>query len=185
MLAKETTIFFVVAQGLVYLVNRRWRDAAGLTLVAGLPFVLFHLWLLRTFGSLGFGLGGAGASGLEVIPFMGLWRVYAFDPFHFFALLAIDLPALLLPALWGLYVAIRRWLAGQRDFVAVALLLNVAIYPFLPLSLYIEPLGTLRLASGLVLALLLFAARFRVQRALNYSFFWILLNALLIRQILS
>jgi len=185
LLAKETTIFFIVAQGLAYLVNRRWRDAASLTLVAGLPFVLFHLWLLSTFGSLGFGLGGAGAGGLELIPFMGLWRVYAFDPVHFFALLAIDIPLFLLPALWGAYVAVRRWLAGQHDFVAVALFLNAAIYPFLPVSLYIEPLGTLRLASGLVLALLLFAVRFRVRRALNYSFFWILLNALLIRQMLG
>lgn len=185
MFAKETTIFFVAAQGFIYLVNRRWRDAAGLTLVAGLPFVLFHVWLLSTFGSLGFGLGGAGAAGLELIPFMGLWKVYAFDSVHFFALLAIDIPLFLLPALWGAYAAVKRWLTGHRDFVAAALFLNVAIYPFLPESLYIEPLGTLRLASGLVLALLLFAARFRIQRALNYSFFWLLLNALLIRQMLG
>ncbi len=183
--AKETTIFFVVAQGLLYLGNRRWRDAAGLTLVAGLPLVLFRLWLLSTFGSLGFGLGGAGAGGLELIPFMGLWKIHAFDPVHFFALLAIYLPALLLPALWGLYASARRWLAGEHDFSAAALFLNAAIYPFLPISLYIEPIGTLRLAAGLLLALLLFAARFRLQRALNYSFFWIFLNALLIRQVLG
>jgi hypothetical protein len=183
--AKETTIFFIVAQGLIYLANRRWRDALGLSLLAGLPFVLFHLWLLKVFGSLGFGLGGAEASGVELVPFFGLLRVGAYSPRYLFALLAVDVPALLLPALWGLYSSAKRWLAGQRDFSATALFLNAAIYPFLPLSLYIQPIGTLRLASGLVLALLLFFARFRVRRGLNFSFFWIFLNVLLIRQTLG
>ncbi len=183
--AKETTIFFVAAQGLVYLASRRWRDALGLSLVAGLPFVLFHLWLLNVFGSLGFGLGGAGSSGLELVPFLGLFRVGEYSRIYLLALLAVDMPALLLPAAWGLYSSAKHWLLGQRDFIAPALFLNAAIYPFLPLSLYIEPIGTLRLASGLVLALLLFFARFGVRRGLNYSFFWLFLNVLLIKQILG
>ncbi len=183
--AKETTIFFVVAQGFIYLANRRWRDALGLSLVAGLPFALFHFWLLHVFGSLGFGLGGAGSGGVELVPFMGLFRVGEYSRIYLLAILAVDMPALLLPALWGLYSSTKYWLLGQRDFTAAALFLNAAIYPFLPLSLYIEPIGTLRLASGLVLALLLFFARFRVRRGLNYSFLWLFLNALLIKQILG
>src|SRR5690606_17717407 len=64
--AKETALLFVAAQGLSYLFARRWRDAAGLARVVGLPLLAFRLWLLGQFGSLGFGLGGANATGLEL-----------------------------------------------------------------------------------------------------------------------
>jgi hypothetical protein len=181
--AKETTIFFVVAQGLSYLLNRRWKDAAGLALVAGVPMLAFRLWLLATFGSLGFGVGGAGATVPVLIPFAGLWGVGTYDRVFQLAVTLLYLPVVLVPALWGLWAAGRRLLGGgagrseRAEFTALALFLNAAIFPFLPISLYIEPLGTLRLAVGLQLATLLFAGRYGVRRALNYSFFWILLDA--------
>lgn len=183
--AKETTIFFVLAQGLVYLFQKRWRDFAILAFVAGVPFIIFRLWMLKTFGTFGFGVGGAGATGLEWIPFNGLLRVGEYDLVFQLALAAVYIPAILLPALWGLLSGVKRWLSDPIEFTPAALFLNATIYPFLPLSLYIEPLGTLRLATGLQLAILLYAARFRIHRALNYSLFWIFLNALLVRQLLG
>jgi hypothetical protein len=181
---KETSIFFAAAQGLVYLASRRWKDALGLTLLAGIPFLVFHLWLLKVFGSLGFGLGGAGSGGIEFIPFFGLWRVSEYSLTYFLAIIAIYVPAFVIPAIWGLYASAKRWLSGSHEFITASLFLNAAIYPFLPRSLYIEPLGTFRLATGLVLAILLFAARYRLNRVLNFSLFWLFLNALLIVQII-
>lgn len=181
--AKETTIFFVLAQGLIYLFQRRWKDFAVLALVSGVPFLCFRFWMLRSFGSYGFGLGGAGATGLEWIPFNGLLGVGAYDRVYLLAIAAVYIPAILLPALWGMASGFKRWLSNPDEFTPAALVLNAAIYPFLPLSLYIEPLGTLRLATGLQLAILMYAARFRIHRVLNYSLFWIFLDALVIRQL--
>lgn len=181
--AKETTIFFVLAQGLVYLIERRWRLLAQLVLITGLPFIAFRLWMLQAFGSPGFGLGGAGATGFELLPFNGLLRVGEYSAQFRLVLTVVYLPAILLPAIWGIFSSVKRWISGQREFSSAALFLNAAIYPFLPLSLYIEPLGTLRLATGLQLAILLYAARFNIKRALNYSLFWIFLDALILSQV--
>lgn len=184
--AKETTIFFLAAQWLSYAFSRRWRDAVGLALVAGLPIALFRFWLWLRFGSLGFGVGGAGATSPVLMPFAGLWGVGAYDRVFQWAVTLLYLPVVLTPVLWGLWAASRRVLAGLRtrsqpaEFAALALFLNAAIFPFLPTSLYIEPIGTLRLAVGLQLATLLFAGRYQVRRALNYSLFWILLDAWLV-----
>jgi hypothetical protein len=52
---------------------------------------------------------------------------------------------------------------------------------FLPYSTARETGGLLRFACGLVLAVLLFAARYRQRRALNYSFLWIVLNVFLLK----
>jgi hypothetical protein len=183
--AKETAIFFVAAQGLVFLAQRRWKGFAVLGVVTGLPFIAFRLWMLNAFGSFGFGLGGAGATGLEFIPFNGLLRVAEYDRVFQLALAAVYIPAVLLPAVWGFIAGIRRWLAAPTEFTPAAVFLNAAIYPFLPLSLYIEPLGTLRLATGLQLAVLMFAARNKIRRVLNYSPFWIVLDVLLIRQLFA
>jgi hypothetical protein len=182
--AKETTIFFLAAQWLSYAFSRRWRDALGFALVAGLPIALFRLWLWSAFGSLGFGVGGAGATPPVLLPFSGLLLVGEYDSVFMFAVALLYLPVVLLPALWGLWAGGRRLLAGglmgspdQAELPAWGLFLNAAIFPFLPISLYVEPLGTLRLAVGLQLAVLLFSARYRVQRVLNYSLLWILFDA--------
>jgi hypothetical protein len=183
--AKETVIFFVAAQGLIYLTQRRWKDLIILGAVTGVPFAAFRLWMLNAFGSFGFGLGGAGATGMELIPFNGLVRVGEYDRVFLLALAAVYIPAVLLPAAWGFIAGIRRWFASPTEFTPAALFLNTAIYPFLPLSLYIEPLGTLRLATGLQLAVLMFAARYKIRRVLNYGLFWIVLDVLLIRQLFA
>lgn len=183
--AKETTLFFVAAQLLVYFSNRRWRDLFGLSLFTLLPLTIFQLWLWQQFGQIGLGLGGAGATGMEAIPFMGLWRVGGYSQTYMFALLIVYLPALFLPAFWALWVSVRRWLAGERHLSGPAAFLNAVVLPFLPFAVYREPNGTFRLTCGLVLAILLLAARFRFQRALNYSLFWLALNAFLLKEFLG
>jgi len=61
-------------------------------------------------------------------------------------------------------------------------LLNAAVILFVPFSTAREPLGLVRLATGMVLAVLLFAAVFGLRRVLNYSLFWVATLVLLVRR---
>jgi hypothetical protein len=181
--AKETVLFFIAAQLIVYLARRQWRSAANLSLFSLTPFALFQLWLGRVFGQPGLGLGGAGVSPLEIIPFNGIWRIAAVSFPLMLAFFLIYLPTLVLPALWGLWAAARRWLASGPDLSAAALFANAAIVPFLSFALYREPIGAVRIATGLLLALLLFAARHNLRRPLNYAFFYLFLSFVLLPEL--
>lgn len=174
--AKETTLLFVAAQGLSYLLARRWRDAAGLAIVVGVPLVLFRLWLLGQFGNFGFGLGGANATGLEWVPFAGWWRIGELDAAWHLIVGLLYTPLIFLPTLWGLWAGMRAWLRERSDYSALALLANAIIWPFMPLALYIEPYGAVRLAIGVQLAALLFAARHGVRRVLVYGMLFTLMS---------
>ena len=183
--AKEVTILFVGAQLLRDAVTKRWSNVAGLGLVSVLPFVLFQVWLWTVFGQPGISSGGAMATPFEWIPFMGIIRVAEFSQEYFLALLAVYSPFIIFPTLWGLVSAARRWLIGKKhDVVIFALLLNAAIIPFIPFSTFREPGGMLRFSSGLVLAVLLYAGKYDIRRALNYSVFWMALNVILLNELL-
>ncbi len=179
--AKEVTILFVLAQLIVYLWEKKWRSAGGLVLLSLLPFALFQLWLWRIFGQLGISSGGAMATSFEVVPFMGLWRVGAYSLPYLLAMSLVFIPSIALPALWGIWAAIRRALNGERNVVVLGLLMNSLVIPFLPFSTFRETGGLLRFAGGLVLAVVLFASRYRIQRAQNYSQLWIVLNIFLLK----
>lgn len=174
--AKETAAFFALAQGLSYLFARRGQNAVSLAAAVGLPQLVFRLWMLDAFGSMGFGLGGFNATGLELFPFYGWWRVGEHDSNFRLLLGLLYLPTIFLPALWGLAAAARAWLRDRADFSALALFANAAIFPFMSLALYVEPYGSIRLAVGLQLAALLFAARHGVRRVLAYGLLYILLD---------
>lgn len=180
--AKETTIFFVAAQLLVYFSQRNLKSVVGLSIATVVPYVVFQFWLLLQFGQIGLGLGGAGATGLEFVPYLGLWRIAEFSQPYFFALSAVYIPAIFLPALWGLWVSAKTWLSRNYSFIAATLFLNAAIFPILSFAVYREPNGTFRLASGYILAMLLFAGQFRYRKVLNYSFFWLALNVFLLNE---
>jgi hypothetical protein len=65
--------------------------------------------------------------------------------------------------------------------IVLGLFINALIILFLPYSTFRETGGVLRFACGLVLAVLLFSARYRQKRALNYSVLWIVLNVFLLK----
>ncbi|MDA1330506.1 MAG: hypothetical protein O3B43_05520 [Chloroflexi bacterium] len=174
--AKETAIFFVAGQLLVYFLKREWRALIGLSLMALVPFSVFQLWLGRVFGQSGLASGGADAAPLEWIPFNGIWQIGSFSLIVMLGLFLAYSISLLLPALWGTMSALRRWRVSGVDFSSTAVLANAAIYPFLPFLLYSEPIGVFRFASGLVLALLVFSASNKNNRTLKYSYFWLVLS---------
>ncbi len=179
--AKEVTVLFLLAALLAYLSEKRWRDALGMGLVAGAPFLLFQGWLWQTFGEMGISSGGAMATPFEIIPFMGLFRIGSFSLIYLLAMLVVFVPTIVLPSVWGAWVAIRKLLAQQINVIVLALLLNAIAIMLLPFSTFRETGGLLRFACGLVLAVILFAGRYGVKRVLNYSWFWLCLNVFLFK----
>ena len=108
----------------------------------------------------------------EVIPYMGLWRIATVSPRTLALLGAILVPMIVLPSLWGIIASIRQLL--KRDFASPVLMLGVsaAFVPFTPYSTFREPYAIVRVATGLVLACILFGGHVRSRRILNYSLFW-------------
>ncbi len=174
-LAKETTFTFVVGYLLWMLAERRWGMALRLAAATLIPFALWQIVLFGQFGEFGVGSGGAMATPFEIIPYNGLWRIYAdtgsLGVFLAFAILLV--PGAVIPSLWGLVRSAQDVLRRRWHPYAFLLLANAAVIPFTPFSTFREPLGMLRFITGLVIAIVLFAAQRHRTRALNYSFLWL------------
>jgi len=179
--AREVTLPFVVAQLLAELFQRRWRQVAGLAIFALLPFGLFQLWLWQVFGQPGLGSGGAMATSFEWIPYMGLWRIGLYSPLYLLAMGVVFVPAFVIPSAWGIWQAFVKWTNRDRNVLVLGLFLNALSIAVLPFSTFRETGGLIRFACGLVLSVLLYAARYRQLRILRYSFFWLVLSIFLFK----
>ena len=179
--AKEVTMLFVLAAILASIASKRWRDGWCMALITVLPYALFQVWLWRIFGEPGIGSGGAMATSFEIIPLKGFLQIGAYSLVYLLAMLVVFGPSILLPAIWGVWAGLRRWVAGDPTHIVFALLLNAIIIFFLPFSTVRETGGLLRFASGLVLSVLLFAARYRYKKVLNYSALWLVMNTFLLK----
>jgi hypothetical protein len=179
--AKEVTIAFLLAAIGESLYTRRWKHLAGLMLFAGLPYLVFQGWLWVQFGQPGLGSGGAMATSFEWIPFMGLLRIGAYSPLYLGAMLVVFAPAAVLPSVWGIWASLKKMLQGDINVVVLALLVNALLIASLPFSTYRETGGLLRFMCGLVLAVLLFGARYHMPRLLRYCWLWLVLDIFLIK----
>ncbi|NUM47311.1 MAG: hypothetical protein HUU38_21640 [Anaerolineales bacterium] len=178
--AKETALFFLAAQVAAAIFSRNWKRAA-LFASPLLPFALFQLYLYRVFGTVGLTSGGFMATGFEIIPYMGLWRVAEINLTVFIVFCVMFLPMVVLPDLWALAASLKRlW---GRDFSPLVwtLAANAAIIPFTPYSTFREPFGMIRFIDGLILATILFGTHIRSKRVLNYALFWCAALALVVR----
>lgn len=171
--SKETTILFWGAALMADVFDRGRRRSFLYLIAGGLLFVSWHFWLWRTFGDFGFGPGGAMTTPFEWIPFMGFFRIGMVDPAVFRVFLVLFGPSVLLPTIWAIGVSGMALVKRIYHAEAWALLFNSIPIVFLPFSTFREPLGLLRFASGLVLAVLLYSTRVRMQRPLRYSFLWL------------
>jgi hypothetical protein len=172
-LAKETTLVFVAGYLLFLLARRHWKRLAGLALGVGLPFLTWQGILWAWLGRPGFGSGGAGDTGWELVPFRGLWSVAAID-LHALAVLAVVMvPLAVVPTLLSLWATTCDLGRGRWHPFTTVLLANAAVMLFLPQSTYREPLAMLRLTTGLVIATILYGAARRSKRILNYTLFWL------------
>jgi hypothetical protein len=179
--AKEVAMLFVVACVLAYFFQRRWRDVVALGLIGIAPFFVFQAWLWAVFGQPGVGSGGAMSTPFEWIPFMGILRIGGESVPYLLAMLVVFGPAVILPSIWGIITSLKFWLDDERNVIVLGLFVNAIIIAFIPFSTFRETGGILRFACGLVLAVLLFSARYRQRRALNYSVLWIVLNVFLLK----
>ncbi len=172
-LAKETILVFVAGYLLFLLAQRQWRRFAELALGVGVPFLLWQAALWAWLGSPGLGSGGAGATGWEFLPYRGLWSVGAID-LRVLALLALVMvPLAVIPSLLSLWATGRDLWRGRWHPFTTMLLANAAMIVFLPQSTFREPLGMLRLTTGLVAAAILYGAARRSRRILNYTLLWL------------
>jgi hypothetical protein len=179
--AKETALVFLAAQLLWAVVARRRRLALALALAA-VPFALFQLLLWRWFGAIGLASGGADATSFEWLPFMGLMRVAGVSIPAFVLLSFVLVPLIVAPAVWALAAALRRFWNREWEPVIVALIANALLMVVTPFSTFREPLGIIRLATGLVLATILYAGRVRSRRGLLLALLWLSSLALLVRE---
>lgn len=182
-LARETTLLFPAACALWLLIGGRRRAGLAFGLASVLPFILWQFVLLAWLGSTGIGSGGAGATGFELIPLGGYLRILTEGgPLVFLVLTLLLFPFVLLPTLWGLWRCWRDWRSGRSDLYTLLLLANAAVMLFVPFSTYRELLGILRFIVGLQIAVILYAAQRRQQRALRYSTLWFLTTLLLLSE---
>jgi len=84
--------------------------------------------------------------------------------------------------LWDCCASVQKvflW-DGAKDATAMALFTNSMVLLFIPYSTFREPLGIVRMATGLVLAVVLFAVQYKRKKTLNYAMFWIAMLVMLL-----
>jgi hypothetical protein len=182
MFAKETTIVFWAAAFLEAIVDPARKKLQLPLLAGGVFFGLWQIWLWFIFGEIGLGSGGDMATGFEWIPLMGFLRIGWADWRVFGLFTLIFGPTILLPTFWALREVYKQRALLFRDWTLLALLLHAVLIVFLPFSTFREPLGLVRIATGLVLTILLVSTREGYRRVMNYSLFWIAMLAILLPQ---
>lgn len=178
-LTKEPALVFAGGYMLYYAAARRWRDALRLALMVGIPYALWQLILYLWLGRIGLGAGPDSAYPFEFIPFGGLWRAIR-EPNGLAVLLILSVyavPAVVLPASWGLWKAARDLLRGLNHPYIWCMIMNAAMVWVMPYPTFREPLGMLRYMVGLVLAYLLYMGlRFPQTRGMRYTPLWLALS---------
>lgn len=174
--AKEVTIVFVMAFLITEIYKKRWRKVIGIFLISIIPYAIFQIWLWKQYGQFGIGSGGAMATPFEIIPYMGILRIGKYSVFYLVMMMIVFGPAVILPSIWGIVISIKKWIKNEVNIFSLALFINCLAIMFMPFSTFRETGGLLRYANGLVLSLTLFAAYHRLQKILNYTFFWLIFN---------
>ncbi len=177
-LAKETTLIFAGAYVLYLFTQRDWKNGLLLGFISVLPFAIWQLILYKILGSFGVGSGGAQATSFEMIPLMGIIRIWTDTPAEARAkILLILAPTLLIfviaPTIWALWVSIKDIRRHKWSAEICLLLINAAVMLFVPFSTYREPIGILRFIVGLQITVILYAAQNKRYRALRNSTLWI------------
>ncbi len=172
-LTKETTLLFAAGIVIAPVIDRRYRAALEVALTTGLVFAVWQLALRLQFGQFGIGSGGALGTPFEEIPLRGWWALASIDLAAFALISLVMLPMAIVPALLGVWAAVRDFARRQIDLPALLLFVNAGVVLFTPQSTFREPLGMARFVVGLVASTLIYAAARRSTRGLNYALLWI------------
>lgn len=181
LLTKEIAVVFWLAALFADLLksprNNQWKYG----LLTGLVFFVWQLWLWIEFGEPGLASGGAMATGFEIFPYFGLLRIVEVSLAAFILFTIVFGPTIVLPSILGFFTAMRRLMQKESNIHIWALLFNSLLITFLPHSTFREPLGLLRVATGMVFSITWYAVHYRAWRPLNYAMFWIAFLALIVR----
>jgi hypothetical protein len=180
LLTKEVMIAFWIAALISDISKKRTRVEWITVLAPGIVFLLWQVWLWSVFGSPGIASGGAMATSFELFPYFGFIRIGEVSLTILFFFTVLFGPTIILPSVWGTVSSFRQLLKGDRSSYVWVLLINCLLIVFLPFSTFREPSGLIRVATGMVLAIIWYGAHNRMQRVLNYGMFWIPLIAVLI-----
>jgi hypothetical protein len=150
--------------------------------LAGGAFAAWQIALWRIFGQPGIGSGGDLSTPFEWIPFLGFLRIGFVEPLVLGLFAVIFGPTIIFPSVWGIITSARDVARRVWTPDVWALLLNAGSIPFLPFSTFREPLGIVRVASGLILATVLYCSARGLRRPLAYSLAWCALLAILLNR---
>jgi hypothetical protein len=179
LLAKETMLPFALGWAVLPALGKSWRRAAARLLVFA-PFALFQAWLWVTFGTSGLVSGGAGSTSFEFLPLAGFLRISEGGAATFALMAALLLPGVILPALIAAWSSLRGLATPAVRRTALLLLLNAIMVLVAPFSTFREPLAITRLASGMIVCVLLFAAEIKRPRVFAWGLLWLSYLALLV-----
>lgn len=154
-LTKETALLFLPAVVIVMAVRKEWMRALRYSFITLLPYAALQIGLYVWLG--GWGFVGKGA-GFEWLPFYGL-AVSGLPAARILLLVVFALPVAVL-----LVLAARQLLRTPQSVHAWALLINCLFIVFLTRVSAIDVLAVFRLATGVVIAGLLFCAAHRRRR---------------------
>jgi hypothetical protein len=178
---KETMILFWIAFVLSDLIKKKKFWGRSLTLIPGVCYGIWQGWLYLRFGAFGLTSGGAMATPFEWIPYAGFFRIGSVGIEVLVIFILIFGPTILLPNLWGTLTSIRMLVRSHFEYENWALFLNTLLITFLPFSTFREPLGLVRVSTGMVMTMVIFAAKNGMRRPLNLGMFWIALLVLVVR----
>jgi hypothetical protein len=167
-LTKEIALIFLAAFALSELIKRDWKWVIGLS-IGAVPYFAFQLFLYMWRGEFGVTTGQP----FHLLP-LGGWLEAAEINILAFILISVPIiPMSIFPIFTGFYLgfqSLKRKLYHPFVFML-----------FLPFLTFSESVAMLRVTQGLAISLLLYGALVDSKRVLNYSFFWLATNVLIIK----
>ncbi len=154
-LTREVVLVFPLALVTWLILKRRWREALGITLASMIPFVA---WSAFVRGWQGVSPFNTPLARPELLPFGGLLLLEGVEARVLVSLWAV-IPAVTAGAAAGLDLLKQRVSLESSDTMIV--LANSAIIAFLPAPTWVDSLAILRLAIGLIVAIILWLAHAR------------------------
>jgi hypothetical protein len=181
LLTKETALPFWIACVMTDIFAKRSLKDLVVSVIPGIIFSLWQIWLFSQFSAFGIVSGGAMATSFELIPYGGFFRILTGGSSVFLLFVVLFLPTIILPNLWGTIRSFKSLVNRDFAFQNWVLFLNTLFITFLPFSTFREPLGLVRVASGLITGFLFYAVYHGHKRQLNYTMFWMFMLALIIQ----
>jgi hypothetical protein len=175
-LTKEIALIFLAAFALSELIKRDWKWVIGLS-IGAVPYFAFQLFLYMWRGEFGVTTGQP----FHLLP-LGGWLEAAEINILAFILISVPIiPMSIFPIFTGFYLGFQSLKRKLYHPFVFSMILFGFFMLFLPFLTFSESVAMLRVTQGLAISFLLYGALVDSKRVLNYSFFWLATNVLIIK----